>query len=57
VIAFNTAEGWSRDVTGEIAREILETAMARGETLTRSARAFVEHATDEQIPLAVVEGH
>jgi hypothetical protein len=22
VVAFNTAEGWSRDVTGEIAREV-----------------------------------
>ncbi len=40
MIAFNTAEGCARDVTQEIAREIVDT----GEPLSRSARDFVERA-------------
>ncbi len=42
VIAFNTAEGWARDVTEDIAREIMDT----DEPLTRSARDFVERVSD-----------
>ncbi len=42
VIAFNTAEGWARDVTQDIAREIVDT----GEPLSRSARDFVERVSD-----------
>ncbi len=42
VIAFNTAEGWSRDVTQDIAREIVESS----EPLSRSARDFVERVSD-----------
>ncbi len=42
VIAFNTAEGWARDVTQHIAREIVDTS----EPLSRSARDFVERVSD-----------
>ncbi len=42
VIAFNTAEGWARDVTQDIAREIVDTC----EPLSRSARDFVERVSD-----------
>ena len=41
VVAFNTVEGWSRDVTEDIARAVLE----QGETesdLSESAKKFVE---------------
>ncbi len=41
VIAFNTAEGWSRDVTEDIAREIVD----NGEPLSGSARDFVERVS------------
>jgi hypothetical protein len=44
VIAFNTAEGWARDVTEEIAREIADTY--DGEPLSGSARDFVERVSD-----------
>ena len=37
VVAFNTAEGWARDVTAEIAREVLARADA-------SVHDFVERA-------------
>jgi hypothetical protein len=57
VVAFNTAEGWSRDVTEDIARELVDNAVRSGEPLTRSARSFVERLTDEDIPLAAIEGH
>ncbi len=42
VIAFNTAEGWARDVTQDIAREIVDTC----EPLSRSAREFVDRVSD-----------
>jgi hypothetical protein len=32
VVAFNTAEGWSRDVTDEVADELRERCADRGET-------------------------
>lgn len=45
VVAFNTAEGWSRDVTEDIARELLDQE-ARGRDLSESARKFVERVLD-----------
>ena len=40
VIAFNLDEGWSRDVTGEIAEALLEREASKGD-LSHSARIFV----------------
>jgi len=40
VIAFNAAEKWSRDVTGEIAEALLEREASEGD-LSHSARIFV----------------
>ena len=45
VVAFNTAEGWSRDVTEDIARALLEKE-AREADLSESARRFVERVLD-----------
>ncbi len=42
VVAFNTAEGWARDVTAEIAREVL--ARAGESELPLAVREFVERA-------------
>jgi len=42
VVAFNTAEGWARDVTEDIAREIQERSQRAGEPLDGAARTFVE---------------
>src|ERR1700709_2717993 len=41
IFAFNTAEGWSRDVTEEIAREIQWRAQRAG-VISVGARAFTE---------------
>ena len=42
IVAFNTAQGWSRDVSTEIAREMIERARAHGEELTGPVRQFVD---------------
>ena len=40
VVAFNTAEGWSRDVTEDIAEALLERDASEGD-LSGSAKTFV----------------
>jgi hypothetical protein len=50
IVAFNTAEGWSRDVTEDIARELVRRAGRKAEPLSRSAQAFAEWATGEDVP-------
>ena len=42
VVAFNTAQGWSRDVTGEVARELLARAAALDNELLPHLREFLE---------------
>ena len=42
VIAFNTAAGWSRDVTEEIARELRRRCSDQDE-VPRSLQAFLAH--------------
>jgi hypothetical protein len=53
VVAFNTAEGWSRDVTKDIGREILERAARKAERMSHSAQSFVEWATGDDVPLGL----
>jgi hypothetical protein len=45
VVAFNTAQGWSRDVTGEVARELLAHAAALDDELAPHVREFLERAS------------
>jgi hypothetical protein len=52
VIAFNTHEGWSRDVSEEVARKILN-LNREGVALSEAAREFVERITGES-PVAAV---
>jgi hypothetical protein len=42
VIAFNISEGWSRDVSDQVARELLERVAKEDKWLARAARRFVE---------------
>jgi hypothetical protein len=56
VVCFNTAEGWSRDVTDEIAKEIVERAFRKGEQLSRSAHEFVERVLHEDVPVSIAAG-
>jgi hypothetical protein len=50
IIAFNTAEGWARDVTEDVAREILDKAAREDMELGAMARAFVERETGVTLP-------
>ena len=45
VVAFNTAEGWSRDVTEDIAQALLERDASEGD-LSESAKIFVGRVLD-----------
>jgi hypothetical protein len=46
VIAFNTAEGWSRDVSEEIAYDVLDRAYDADTTLSAGAKRFIDrHVT------------
>jgi hypothetical protein len=46
VVAFNTAEGWSWDVSEDIAYEVLDHAHDADETLTEGTKRFIDrHVT------------
>jgi hypothetical protein len=42
VVAFNTAEGWSRDVSEDLAEEIAERCARDGSEIPRKLEAFIE---------------
>jgi hypothetical protein len=46
VVAFNTSEGWSRDVSEDVAREVVN-RVAEGRPLATSSRQFVQTYVDE----------
>ena len=43
IVAFNTAEGWSRDVSEDIANEVLERAFDGDENLSEDTKRFIDH--------------
>ena len=53
VIAFNVAEGWSRDATEDIAKDILDHALRKAEQLSRPAQEFVERVLKEDVPVGI----
>jgi hypothetical protein len=52
IVAFNTAEGWSRDVTTEIAQEIQDRFDRKAEQMSGGLREFVEGELDRAKRLA-----
>ena len=52
VVAFNTAEGWSRDVSEDIAQELLQGAISAGDDLGEGAQRFVDRHVTRHAPLA-----
>jgi hypothetical protein len=53
VVAFNTSEGWSRDVSEDIARELLRRVAERGRPLAASSRQFVgAYVNEDELLLA-----
>jgi hypothetical protein len=57
VVAFNLAEGWARDVTEDIANDILDHALRKGEQLAHYAQEFVERVLKGDVPAGVAAGH
>ncbi len=47
VVAFNTSEGWSRDVSEDVAREVARRAAEEGRRIDPGARRFVTRYVDE----------
>ena len=56
VVAFNTSEGWSRDVSDDVAREVVKRVAKRHRTLAVSSRQFVETYVDENELLRAESG-
>jgi hypothetical protein len=50
VTAFNVAEGWAHDVSEDLARSVLEQALAAGRMLPEATRAFIKQHTGEEVP-------
>jgi hypothetical protein len=44
VVAFNTAEGWARDVSADIAHQVVTRALELDDKLPAAVRDFVERA-------------
>jgi hypothetical protein len=52
VVAFNTAEGWSRDVTEDIARAVSDRVRSERRPLARSTQQFLERVLRLDAPVA-----
>ena len=50
VIALNPAKGWARDVSEDIARALIETAVRGGQSLPASTQRFVESQLGSVLP-------
>jgi hypothetical protein len=49
IVAFNTAEGWARDVSEDVARDVVEQARRGGRLLPESVRNFVERVIGKNV--------
>ena len=56
VIAFNTAEGWARDVSEDVAWELLRSAAKQRKRLPNETRGFVEFHVGEDETLRAEAG-
>jgi hypothetical protein len=56
IVAFNTSQGWSRDVSEDVAREVMRRVAGRARPLAASSRKFVETYVDEEELLRAESG-
>ena len=56
VVAFNTSEGWSRDVSDDVAREVVRRVAGSGRPLAVNSRQFVQTCVDEDELLRAESG-
>jgi hypothetical protein len=56
VVAFNTAQGWSADVSEDIAREIMRRLDLTGDELPAAVEAFIDQhlGPDRQLTMRLV---
>ena len=54
IVAFNTAEGWSRDVSEDIARAVVDKAIKERTWLPSNTREFVERQIGNEVPSELV---
>jgi hypothetical protein len=52
VVAFNTAEGWARDVTDDIAYTVVSRAHSEGRPIGKNTQEFLERALGVDAPVA-----
>ena len=52
VVAFNTAEGWARDVTEDIARAALSKAQSEHRSIARFTQEFLERTLGVDVPVS-----
>ena len=57
IVAFNTAEGWARDVTEDIAIEIRDRAERTGEDMSAGLREFIDREIGRAKRLAALYGN
>ena len=56
VVAFNTSEGWSRDISEDVAREVVRRVAEHDRPLAISSRQFVGTYVDEDELLRAENG-
>jgi hypothetical protein len=56
VVAFNTSEGWSRDVSEDVAREVVRRVAGSSRPLAANSRKFVETYVDAEELLRAESG-
>jgi hypothetical protein len=54
VVAFNTAEGWSRDMSVPIAQAMLLRAIKTADPIPRHILSFVETHTKQSVPAELI---
>jgi hypothetical protein len=52
VVAFNTAEGWARDVTEDIAAAVVSKALSEHRSIAKAAQEFLERTLGVDVPLS-----
>jgi hypothetical protein len=55
IVAFNTAEGWARDVTEDIATEIRDRIQRTGEEISPGLRDFIDREVGRSKRLASLD--
>jgi hypothetical protein len=55
IVAFSVAEGWARDVTADVARKVIDQAMATGQTVPDETRDLALRAIGVGVPAEIRE--